>query len=111
MIKIQCTNEKGFRRGGIHHPAGISFYPEDFFSAENLSLIKDEPKLMVQTGLEPKGPETASMDELKKALSELNVEFNPTDPRELLVSRLAGVIAEKEKGEGDKPKSKKDKAE
>lgn len=105
MIEIRSTDD--FRRGGILHPKGVAFYPEDFFSPDNLSLIKAEPKLMVQTGIEPKGPETASMDELKKALSELNVEFNPTDPRELLVSRLAAVIAEKEKNVDAKPKGKK----
>lgn len=110
MIEIRSTDD--FRRGGVMHPKGVAFYPEDFFSPENLTLIKAEPKLMVQAGLEPKGPETASMDELKKALSELNVEFNPTDPRELLVSRVLAVMADPEKGEGDKPKKNKgDKAE
>jgi hypothetical protein len=105
MIEIRCA--ENFRRGGILHPKGVAFYPEDFFTSENLALIKAEPKLMVQTGLVPKGPETASMDELKTALKECGIEFNPTDPRELLVSRLLAAEAQAKAAEADKPKKTK----
>lgn len=108
MIKIQCS-QKNFRRGGIAHPNGVSFYPEDQFSEKDLELIKNEPMLMVQTGLDPNGPETMSMKELKAALTEAKIEFIEQEPRHQMVYKLikdAEIKADDQKTESGKKSGK-----
>lgn len=51
-ILIVC-GEPGFRRAGLMHPSRAE-YPPDFFAAEQLAMIRAEPKLqLVAIGGEP----------------------------------------------------------
>ncbi|HEV2556812.1 MAG TPA: HI1506-related protein [Bosea sp. (in: a-proteobacteria)] len=45
-IRIVSRAHEGFRRGGHAHPADAT-YPADYFTAEQLALIENEPLLTV----------------------------------------------------------------
>lgn len=93
MIIVICSQQNGFRRGGVHHSQGNNFYPEDHFTEKALALLQEEPKLIVQTGLEPTGPGLMSVDELCEALEKAEVEFSKDEPREHLVKMLKNAMA------------------
>lgn len=95
MIRIQCP-QNNFRRGGVAHPKGEAFYPEDYFDDDALAAIDAETKLVVAKGLKPTGPEMMSVAELKAALAKAKVEYADTDPWELLVSRHESAKAAKD---------------
>jgi hypothetical protein len=47
-IRIRAKPAAGFRRAGIFHPPEWVEYPDDKFTAIELSILKAEPHLMVE---------------------------------------------------------------
>jgi hypothetical protein len=95
MIRIQCP-QNDFRRGGVAHPKGETFYREDYFGTDSLAAIEAEKKLAVAKGLKPTGPDMMSVAELQAALAKAKVEYADTDPWELLVSRYEAAKTAKD---------------
>lgn len=106
MIRI-VNPGRDFWRGKTYHASGETFYPSDFFSPENLKLIEEEPRLVVIKDLPPNSAGAMSMDELRAALKDSNVDVSEHDPRELLISRLMSVEAKSKQGGEPKNKGKK----
>lgn len=106
MIRIVNPGRE-FWRGNTFHANGETFFPSDFFSPENLKLIEEEPRLVVIKDLPPNAVGTMSMDELRSALKDANVDVSAHDPRELLTARLLSVQAEAKQGGESKTKGKK----
>ena len=95
MIRIFCP-QNNFRRGGVPHPKGEAFYPEDHFDKKSMAAIDGETKLAVTKGLKPAGPDMMSVTELQDALKRAKVEYTDSDPRGLLMGRLANAKAAKD---------------
>lgn len=108
MIEIRCS-KPGFRRGGVAHPKGVTCYPEDFFSDEDLALIEAEPVLAVTNGVKPTGPEMMSLDELHDALKAEGLDTGGHEPRGMLLDALRTILAEKEAKAAPKPAPKSEK--
>ncbi|MFA6290226.1 MAG: HI1506-related protein [Victivallales bacterium] len=52
-IKIK-SKQNNFRRCGIPHPDQWTEYPDDRFSKAELKILKAEPMLLIEEGIEKK---------------------------------------------------------
>lgn len=63
MIQI-VSKKDGFRRGGIAHPDSPKTYTDEFFTADQLEEIENEPTLIVTHHPDP--PKEKGQDEEKE---------------------------------------------
>ena len=47
MTIVITSKRDGFRRCGIAHPGKPTFYPDDFFTDEQLEALEKEPQLIL----------------------------------------------------------------
>ncbi|MEX2155109.1 MAG: HI1506-related protein [Gemmatimonadaceae bacterium] len=47
-IRITARPRNGFRRAGVFHPGEPTVYPDDYFTAEEIKILCNEPQLIVE---------------------------------------------------------------
>ena len=78
-MPVQITAKKdGFRRAGVAHPAVMTEYPDDVFTAEQLAQLKAEPMLTVKvikaTKKDSSSKDAAAAEQTTEAKAELVTE-------------------------------------
>jgi len=70
MIFIQSKNE-GFRRAGVAHTKKGKEFPDDFFTFDQLELLKNEPMLEVSCLEVTQAPDTDEAAQARKVLEKM----------------------------------------
>ncbi|MCY1390144.1 hypothetical protein D3C76_868310 [compost metagenome] len=86
MGVIITAKRHGFRRCGIAHSAEGRYFPDDYFSAEQLKALKDERMLVVQEGVslliddEQEQADDSITDPVPVATDQQTAEASPASP-------------------------------
>ena len=96
MIRI-TAKKPGIRRCGVFHTPGVTEYPGDAFTAEQLQILQAEPRLTVDVG-ENAPPNYARMTvaELRALLVDRGIDVDPKAAKAVLIEDLTALDQGKE---------------
>lgn len=72
MTIVITSKRDGFRRCGIAHPGKPTFYPDDFFTDEQLEALEKEPQLILAYAGE-------AFDQVKDVLDDTPSQASPSE--------------------------------